>query len=76
MSILGTLSRLARMRQDQGVSLAQIADETKINPRYLEAIEQGRLEELPGGIYRRSYIQQYAQCVDRTAAVQLLHASY
>lgn len=76
MTILGTLSELARKRQDQGVSLATIADETKINRRYLEAIEEGRLDELPGGIYRRSYVQQYAQCVDRAAAVELLHASY
>jgi cytoskeletal protein RodZ len=74
MTMIGTLSQLARKRQDQGVSLAEIARETKINPRYLEAIEEGRLQDVPGGIYLRSYLQQYAGCVDPHAAGQLQEA--
>jgi cytoskeletal protein RodZ len=31
---------------------------------YLHAIEVGQLEKLPGGIYTRSYLRQYAQAID------------
>jgi cytoskeletal protein RodZ len=41
-------------------TLAEISIRTKICTRYLRAIEEGRFEELPGGIYGRSYIRQYA----------------
>jgi cytoskeletal protein RodZ len=44
-------------------TLAEIADRTKICTRYLRAIESGRFQELPGGIYGRSYIRQYAAAV-------------
>jgi cytoskeletal protein RodZ len=46
-------------------TLAEIAIRTKICTRYLRAIEEGRFEELPGGIYGRSYIRQYAAAVGR-----------
>jgi cytoskeletal protein RodZ len=29
--------------------------------RYLQAIERGEFEKLPGGIYTTSYIRQYAE---------------
>jgi cytoskeleton protein RodZ len=63
--------QLATLRKDKGVSLADISSQTKICQRYLEAIEAGRLEELPGGIYRRSYIRQYAYSVDSAEASRL-----
>lgn len=52
---------LATMRQRKGVSLEQIAQTTKIRTFWLQAIEEGRWHELPGGIYRRNYIRQYAE---------------
>lgn len=52
---------LATMRQHNGVSLEQISQTTKIRAFWLQAIEEGRWSELPGGVYRRSYIRQYAQ---------------
>jgi cytoskeletal protein RodZ len=42
------------------VSLEEIMAETKISRRFLEAIEDGRYEELPGGVFAVSYIRQYA----------------
>lgn len=68
MNIVGAVHQLATLRQDKGVTLAEISDRTKISQRYLEAIEAGRLEELPGGIYRRSYLRQYALSVDSATA--------
>jgi len=55
---------LAALRQSRGVSLRQIADTTKISMRFLQAIEQGDFDQLPGGIYNRSYIRQYARAID------------
>jgi cytoskeletal protein RodZ len=59
---------LSEARQKMGVSLDQIAASTKINPRYLRAIEEGRFEELPGGIFNTSYIRQYARAIDYAEA--------
>jgi len=54
---------LMEVRKARGLSLVQIASATKINQRYLEAIERGAFQELPGGVYTVSYIQQYARAV-------------
>jgi cytoskeletal protein RodZ len=58
---LGELLRSARARR--GLALQQVCNETKIPRRYLEAIEQDRLEALPGGFYRRAHVRAYAQAV-------------
>jgi cytoskeleton protein RodZ len=59
-SVLG----LATIRRNRGISLAQIAESTKISLRSLEAIERGEFNKLPGGIYNTSYIRQYARAID------------
>ncbi|MGA9627376.1 MAG: helix-turn-helix transcriptional regulator [Bryobacteraceae bacterium] len=59
-SVLG----LATIRKNRGISLAQIAETTKIGVRSLEAIERGDFQKLPGGIYSTSYIRQYARAID------------
>jgi cytoskeletal protein RodZ len=59
-SVLG----LATIRRNRGISLAQIAESTKISLRSLEAIERGDFKKLPGGIYNTSYIRQYARAID------------
>lgn len=59
-SVLG----LATIRRNRGISLAQIAESTKISVRSLEAIERGEFAKLPGGIYNTSYIRQYARAID------------
>ena len=59
-SILG----LSTIRRNRGISLAQIAESTKISVRSLEAIERGEFRKLPGGIYNTNYIRQYARAID------------
>ena len=66
-SVLG----LATIRQNRGISLAQIAESTKISVRSLEAIERGEFGKLPGGIYNTSYIKQYARAIDYDESVLL-----
>jgi len=52
---------LRRERELRGVSLREIADDTKISMRFLEALEQDRVDVLPGGIFRRTFVRQYAR---------------
>jgi len=52
---------LPSLRQHTGITLREIADSTKISIRFLQAIEEGNFDQLPGGIYNTSYIRQYAR---------------
>lgn len=59
------------LRVARGVSLRQIAESTKICVRYLEAIERGAFQELPGGAYTEGFIRQYARAVGDTRDILL-----
>jgi cytoskeleton protein RodZ len=52
---------LRRERELRGVDLREIADATKISVRFLQALEQDRVDVLPGGIFPRSFVRQYAK---------------
>jgi cytoskeleton protein RodZ len=54
---------LRRERELRGVSLREIADDTKISIRFLQALEQDRVDILPGGLFRRTFVRQYAHHV-------------
>src|SRR5262249_15122280 len=58
------LPDLACFRKNKGLTLQEIAQQTKISIRYLEAIEDGRTSCLPGGVYNNSYLRQYARAID------------
>jgi cytoskeletal protein RodZ len=74
MSGVGELLRSHRTKQ--GVALEQIADATRITVRQLEALERESFEELPGGVFRVSFVRQFARYVgaDEEEAVRLLKA--
>lgn len=55
---------LETIRNHRGLSLREIADVTKIRVFYLQAIESGKFQKLPGGLYTRSYVRQYAHAID------------
>jgi cytoskeleton protein RodZ len=52
--------RLRLARESQNRTLASIANETRISLRYLEAIEADQPSKLPGYIFYRSWVKQYA----------------
>jgi len=54
---------LASLRARRGLTLLDIAEATKISVAYLRAIEEGRFDRLPGGIYDISYLRQYARAI-------------
>lgn len=55
--------KLRSAREAKGLSIADIEKATKIQSRYLEAIEQNDFDKLPGDFYVRAFIRQYAQIV-------------
>jgi cytoskeletal protein RodZ len=66
---LGELLRRARERR--GLTLEQIASETKIPQRHLEALEHENLAAVPGGFYRRAEIRAFARAVNLDQNVAL-----
>ncbi|MGQ9778829.1 MAG: helix-turn-helix domain-containing protein [Bacillota bacterium] len=54
---------LRRTREEKGVSLEEIQRRTKIRRRYLEALEEGDLQIIPGEVYLRGFLQNYAEAV-------------
>ncbi len=64
MELSAELQRLAVLRREREIALDEIAATTQIGIPCLEALEQGVLDQLPGGLDRPSYIRQYAQIVD------------
>ena len=47
-------------RESRGLTIAEIAQETRISSRFLRAIEAEAFEELPGGVFSRGFIRTYA----------------
>ncbi|MGG1574366.1 helix-turn-helix domain-containing protein [Fictibacillus sp. NRS-1165] len=54
---------LREKREEKGLSLEQLQTETKIQKRYLQAIEDGRYDILPGSFYARAFIKNYSETV-------------
>ena len=52
---------LKKAREAKGVALEAIAAATKITTRYLQAVEQEKFDQLPGGVFRRSIVRSYAR---------------
>lgn len=54
---------LRRERELRSISLREIAEATKVNLRYLEAIERNQFEALPGGVFNRGFVRAYAEFI-------------
>ena len=52
---------LKRERELRGISLKEIAEFTKINIRFLRALEEGQFDVLPGKFFTRGIIRGYAK---------------
>ncbi|KMY53679.1 hypothetical protein AC623_06445 [Bacillus sp. FJAT-27231] len=56
-------NRLREAREAKGLSLADVQEMTKIQKRYLNGIEEGNYDMMPGKFYVRAFIKQYAEAV-------------
>jgi len=54
---------LKREREYRGVSLDKISEATKISTRHLEALEQERFGDLPGGVFNKGIVRGYTRVI-------------
>jgi cytoskeletal protein RodZ len=63
---------LRRVRESRDVSLAEVAQKTKISRSTLELLEKGVLEDLPCGVYVRGFIRSFARSIGADETQPLL----
>ena len=56
----GLPERLYAARERKGVDLYRAERDTKIRARYLAALERGEYRELPGSVYTKGFLRNYA----------------
>jgi cytoskeleton protein RodZ len=55
---------LRRERLRRGLSLEEIASQTKIGLHLLEALEADQFDRLPGGVFAKNFARQYARLLE------------
>jgi len=68
---------LRRERLKRNIDLAQVSRELKISGRLLEAIESDQYDRLPGGVFAKAFVRQYARLLgldEEDLATQVQHA--
>jgi transcriptional regulator with XRE-family HTH domain len=62
-------TRLRQQRERQGIELTAIAHQTKIKRSLLEELERDDLSRWPAGLFRRSWVRDYAKAIGLNADV-------
>jgi cytoskeletal protein RodZ len=67
---LGEKLKLAR--EERGISISEVAEQTRISAHYLQCIENDDYRTLPGGIFNKGFVKSYAKYVgvDEQEALQ------
>lgn len=60
---MGIGEKLREAREANNITLDELQETTKIQKRYLRAIEEGNYHILPGSFYARAFIKEYANAV-------------
>jgi len=70
--------RLRRERLRRGWNLDRVAAETKISLHLLEAIEEDQFDRLPGGVFARNFVRQYARMlhIDEEELLAAFHQQF
>ncbi len=55
---------LQEARENKGLTLEQVQEETRINASYLEALENGEYSVLPSPVHVRGFLRNYARFLD------------
>ena len=53
--------QLRAVRRTAKLSLDQVAAETKISKKYIQALESGKYDDLPAEVYAKGFLENYAQ---------------
>lgn len=64
--------KLRQAREERGISISEVAEQTRISSLYLEGIEADDYRTLPGGIFNKGFVKSYAKYVgvDEQEALQ------
>jgi cytoskeletal protein RodZ len=54
-------SNLRQLRQDNSLSIEEVAERTRIQPRLLRALEEGRADLLPEPVYIQGIVKKYGE---------------
>ena len=57
-------AQLRQQREERGIALATIAQQTKIKLALLEALERDDVSQWPSGMYRRAFFRAYARAIE------------
>ena len=55
--------KLRQAREERGISISEVAEQTRISPLYLKSIENDDYKPLPGGIFNKGFLRSYARYV-------------
>src|SRR2546423_13813149 len=55
--------KLRQAREEKGLNLADVAEQTRISSLYLQSIENDDYRTLPGGIFNKGFVKSYAKFV-------------
>ena len=56
--------QLRSERERRGISIEDLCADTKVNRRFIEALERGDYQALPGGVFRRGFVRAYLKAVE------------
>ena len=62
---------LRQQREQMGVTLEQAAEDTRIREKFLQAIESGDYQSLPGTVYTKGFLRNYAEYLNLDAEEML-----
>lgn len=60
----GLGEQLRAQREKKGITLEQAAADTRIREKFLQALESGDYRSLPGAVYTRGFLRNYAEYLD------------
>lgn len=55
--------KLRQAREARGISVSEVAEQTRISPLYIQSIENNDYKPLPGGIFNKGFVKSYAKFV-------------
>jgi len=64
--------KLKQARQARGMTIGEVAEQTRISAHYIECMEKDDYSNLPGGVFNKGFVKLYARCVgiDEQEALQ------
>lgn len=55
--------KLREAREERGISVSEVAEQTRISPLYISSIEKDDYKPLPGGIFNKGFVKSYAKFI-------------